>query len=157
MTAIPAPAYPNAGVFRRFAAMTYDSLLLMAVSIGYYAAAVLINVLIQGAPVEGQKVQWGHWNLLVFVGWVLTLVYFFYFFWRKSGQTLGMRAWRMRLVNQDLRLASAHQCLLRCLLAPFSLGVFGLGYFWRWLDPQQLTLHDRLSRTRVIVLPKEQN
>lgn len=151
------PAYPNAGVFRRFAAMTYDTLLLMAISIGYYALAVLINVLVQGAPTAGEKIHWGNWNLLVFSGWIAVLAYFFCFFWRRSGQTLGMRAWRMKVVNQDLRLATTAQCIVRCLLAPLSLGALGLGYFWRWLDPQQLTLHDRLSKTRVIVLPKEQN
>lgn len=149
--------YPNAGVFRRFAAMIYDTLLLMAISIGYYALAVLINVLIQGAPIAGQKIHWGNWSLLIFSGWIVLLGYFFCFFWRRSGQTLGMRSWRMKVVNQDLRLASTAQCVLRCVIAPISLGVFGLGYFWRWLDPQQLTLHDRLSKTRVIVLPKEQN
>jgi len=149
--------YPSAGVFRRLAAITYDALLLMAISIGYYAIAVLINVLLQGAPTEGQKIEWGHWNWLVFSGWILVLGYFFCFFWRKSGQTLGMRAWRMKLVNQEFKLASTSQCVLRCLIAPISLLFFGLGYFWRWLDPKQLTLHDRLSKTQMIVLPKDKN
>lgn len=157
MTDDTAPQYPNAGLFRRLAAMTYDTLLLMAISIGYYAVAVLINVLIQGAPAEGQKISWGYWSPLVFSGWLLVLGYFFFFFWRRSGQTLGMRAWRMKVVNNELRLASSGQCLLRCLIAPFSLLLFGLGYFWLWLDPKKLTLHDRLSRTRVIVLPKDKS
>lgn len=157
MTNTSTPVYPNAGVLRRFAAITYDALLLMAISIGYYALAVLINVLIQGTPAEGEKVQWGYWNWLVFSGWILVLGYFFCFFWRKSGQTLGMRAWRMKLVNQELALATLGQCVSRCVLAPISLIFFGLGYFWCWLDPQQSTVHDRLSKTRVIVLPKDKN
>lgn len=151
------PGYSSAGVFRRFAAMAYDSLLLMAISIGYYAIAVLINVLIQGAPPEGQKVQWGHWNWLAFCGWIILLAYFFCLFWRKSGQTLGMRAWRMKVVDHNLSLISTRQCVLRCLLAPISFMLLGLGYFWRWFDPDKLTLHDRLSKTRVIVLPKGKN
>src|SRR5690606_10904206 len=115
------PVYPSAGVFRRFAAMTYDSLLLMAISIGYYALAVLLNVLIQGAPPEGQKVQWGYWNWLVFCGWIIVLVYFFCFFWRKSGQTLGMRAWRMKVVDHNLSTLSTRTFILRCVPAPHSL------------------------------------
>lgn len=145
---------PNASLFRRFAAMVYDTLLLMAISIGYFALAVLINVVIQGAPAEGQKVQWGQWDLLVFFGWLLVLGYFFCFFWRRSGQTLGMRAWRLQLIKSDGGAPDWSQCVQRCLLAPVSLALFGLGYFWRWLDPQQLTLHDRLSKTRVVMLPK---
>lgn len=146
---------PTAGVLRRFAAIVYDSLLLVALSIGYGALALLVNVLIQGEPLEGQKVQWGHWNIVVFIGWILTLTGFFCYFWRRSGQTLGMRAWRMRLVNLELRAPTLSQCLIRCLVAPFSLFLGGLGYFWRWFDPQKMTLHDRLSKTQVIVLPKD--
>jgi uncharacterized RDD family membrane protein YckC len=149
------PIFLNAGVLRRFAAMTYDSLLLMAISMGYYGLAVLINVLLQGQPPEGQKIEWGHWNILVFSGWLFVLGYFFCFFWRKSGQTLGMRAWRMKVVTQELTLISTTQSIVRCLLAPISLLLFGFGYFWRWFDAEQLTLHDRLSKTRVIVLPKK--
>jgi uncharacterized RDD family membrane protein YckC len=144
----------SAGVFRRFAAMSYDTLLLMAISIGYYGCAVLINVLIQGAPPEGQKVQWGQWDLVVFIGWLAVLGYFFCFFWRRSGQTLGMRAWRLILTNEHGQAPGNGQCVMRCLLAPLALGCFGLGYFWCWLDPQKLAVHDRLTKTRVTVLPK---
>jgi uncharacterized RDD family membrane protein YckC len=145
---------PSAGLACRFAAMIYDALLLMAISIGYFALAVLVNVLLQGAPAEGQKVQWGQWDLLVFASWLLVLGYFFCFFWQRSGQTLGMRAWRLQLINEEGRAPSWGQCVVRCLLAPFALGFLGLGYFWRWLDPHKLTLHDRLSKTRVVILPK---
>ncbi len=145
---------PSAGLARRFAAMTYDTLLLMAISIGYFALAVLINVLLQGAPPDGEKVQWGQWDLLVFAGWLLVLGYFFCFFWHRSGQTLGMRAWRLQLINGEGGAPGWGQCVVRCLLAPLALGLLGLGYFWRWLDPHKLTLHDRLSKTRVVILPK---
>jgi|SRR5690554_857419 len=147
---------PTAGVLRRFAGLTYDALLLLAISIGYGALATWVNVLLQGQPPEGEKVQWGHWGLLMFLGWMIVLVIFFCYFWRRSGQTLGMRAWRMKLVSQDLTTPSLKQCLIRCLVAPFSLLFLGLGYFWRWFDPQKLTLHDRLSKTQVVLLPKDQ-
>ncbi|ARU26969.1 RDD family protein [Cellvibrio sp. PSBB006] len=149
------PPIPTAGVLRRFAAIVYDALLLLAISIGYGGLALLINVLIQGQPPEGQKVQWGHWNILVFIGWMLTLASFFCYFWRRSGQTLGMRAWRMKLVDLEYGTPGFKHCAIRCLVAPFSLLLGGLGYFWRWFDPQKMTLHDRLSKTQVIVQPKE--
>lgn len=146
---------PTAGVLRRFAAIVYDALLLVAISIGYGALALLINVLIQGEPPAGEKVQWGHWSILVFIGWMLTLAAFFCYFWRRSGQTLGMRAWRMKLVDLEYNTPRLKQCFLRCLIAPFSLLLGGVGYFWRWFDPQKMTLHDRVSKTQVIVLPKD--
>lgn len=148
--------YPTAGIFRRLAAMVYDSLLLMAISIGYYAIAVGLNVLIQGQPPHGQKVEWGHSSWFVFSGWLLTMIGFYVFFWIKSGQTLGMRAWRMRLISESGRLSTG-QCVLRCLAGIVSLLSFGLGYFWLLLDPKKQTLHDRVSKTFVIVLPKDKN
>lgn len=143
------------GLMRRFSAMGYDSLLLMAIALAYGALATLVNVLIQGQPVEGKPVYWGEWRLLVFVGLVSVLVGFYCYFWRRSGQTLGMRAWHLKLVDRDLKPPSLKQCLVRCLIAPFSLAAFGMGYFWLWLDPDRQTLHGRLSGTRVIQLPKE--
>lgn len=158
-----APSTPSfsakpASVPRRFAAMVYDSLLLVAVGIAYGALVTALNVLIQGAPQEREAIEWGPWQPLVFLGLIATLVGFYYFFWGRSGQTLGMRAWRLKLVDdQTHSLASPKQRLGRALLAPLSMAVFGLGYFWAWFDPQGHTLHGRLTATRVLVLPKALN
>lgn len=150
-TAAPKPA----GLPRRFAAMVYDSLLLIALGLGYGAIVTAINVAIQGAPTERQALEWGPWQPLVFVGLIMVLVGFYYFFWGRSGQTLGMRAWRLKLVDQDSqRLASPGQRLARALLAPISFAALGLGYFWLWIDPEHHTVHGRLTRTRVLVMPK---
>lgn len=146
---------PHAGVLRRFAALTYDALLILAISICYGALATGMNVLIQGQPPQGEKVQWGHWGMVVFIGWLMTVMLFYCFFWRKSGQTLGMRAWRMQLRAFDLQLPNLKQCLIRCAIGPVSLLCGGLGYFWLWIDADHLTLHDRLSKTRVVVLPQD--
>lgn len=152
----PSPeTIPTAGLLRRFAGISYDFLLLLAVSIAYGALATLINVALRGEPPQGERVQWGHWGIVVFTGWMICLGYFFCYFWRKSGQTLGMRAWRMKLTTFDLATPTKKQCLIRCIVAPLSLACCGFGYFWRWFDSEKLTLHDRLSKTQVIVVPKE--
>lgn len=159
MTTSPAPAqtphYTTPSLLRRLAAMVYDSLLLMAVSIFYGALAVGINLLIQGAPAAGARVQWGNWGTVVFIGWLLTLVLFFCYFWCKSGQTLGMKTWRLQMVNEDsMALPSLRQCLIRCLCAPFSLLLFGAGYWLLYFSPDRQTLHDKFSGTRVLLLSK---
>lgn len=151
-----APQPVSARLLRRFAAMVYDSLLLMALALAYGALVVWLNVLLQGVPAEGERLHWGLWRLPVFLGMLVVLAGFFCFFWRRSGQTLGMRAWRLKLVDRDSAApASLKQCVLRVVLAPVSLLCLGLGYFWHWLDPQRHTFHGRMSRTRVILLPKE--
>jgi len=143
--------------WRRWAAMVYDSLLLVAVGLCYGALATGLNVLVQGAPEERTAVEWGALEPLVFLGLLASLMGFYYFFWGRTGQTLGMRAWRLKLVDaQSHRLASPGQRIGRAALAPISFALLGLGYFWAWFDRDGHTLHGRLTGTRVVLVPKGQ-
>jgi uncharacterized RDD family membrane protein YckC len=72
--------------------------------------------------------------------------------WTRSGQTLGMRAWRLRVVSDSglaLDLASA---LLRFVCGLLAWTPAALGVLWLYADSEHLALHDRLSRTRVLHL-----
>lgn len=150
--------YSAPGLPRRFAAMVYDSLLLMAISILYGAIMAGINVAIKGVPADGERITWGVFGVVVFIGWVLTIGYFFCYFWHKSGQTLGMKTWRMKVVNHnDLNCPSYMQCIIRCCCAPFSLGLLGVGYWLMYADPKHQTLHDKISKTRTLLLTKKVN
>ncbi|MFU8831799.1 MAG: RDD family protein, partial [Wenzhouxiangella sp.] len=99
---------------RRFAAMLYDSLLLAAILM-LAAAAVVIPT--------GAQVDPGHFAFqlyLLVVAWA-----YFAICWR-GGQTLGMKAWRIRLVTptgQITWLETATRFFVTCL----SLISFGLG------------------------------
>jgi uncharacterized RDD family membrane protein YckC len=84
---------------------------------------------------------------------------FYYWFWSHGGQTLGMRAWRLQVVDGHLdgRPVNLLQCLSRFLIAILSFCSFGLGYLWLFVSPSGDTWHDSLSNTRTLVLPKEIN
>jgi uncharacterized RDD family membrane protein YckC len=154
-TTQPNDQYQAPSLARRLAAMVYDSLLLMAVSILYGALAVGLNLLINGAPATGERVSWGHWGILVFIGWILTLCLFFCYFWCKSGQTLGMKTWRIKMFDsQSMDLPSLKQAVIRCVLAPMSMLLLGAGYWLIYINPERQTLHDKLSKTRVLLLAK---
>lgn len=149
----PLSSLPNAGLLRRLAAMVYDSLLVMTVSMVYGALVLLFQIQILGqALADGEK---AHMGPLGFIGLIVVISLFFCMFWRKGGQTLGMRAWRLRIIGKDGDRPSWRACLLRCLLAPLSLAVVGLGYLWCLLDRNGATLHDLLTHSRVVVLPKD--
>lgn len=142
-------------LLRRFAAMVYDTLLLMAISIFYGAIMIAINVAFNGAPTAGARVDWGNFGGVVFVGWLLTLGLFFCYFWRKSGQTLGMKTWRLKMYNaSSFDLPSTAQCIIRCLCAPISLLALGAGYWVMYLKTDRQTFHDSVSKTRVVLLQK---
>jgi uncharacterized RDD family membrane protein YckC len=87
---------------------------------------------------------------------LVAIVLFFCVFWTRSGQTVGMLAWRLRVERSDGSLLTWGDALLRLAGACISLAALGLGYFWIWIDRDRLAWHDRWSRTRVVVLPKRQ-
>lgn len=150
--------YSTPSLLRRFAAMVYDSLLLMAISILYGAVMTGINVAIKGVPATGERISWGIFGVVVFIGWILTIGYFFCYFWHRSGQTLGMKTWRMKVVNREnLNCPNYSQCIIRFLCAPISLCLFGIGYWLMYLNPERQTLHDKISKTRTLLVTKEAN
>lgn len=143
---------PRAPLWRRLLAMLYDTLvvcaLLMVVTMMYYS---VINVwlLHQKNAAQGYNPVLG--SLLFIV-----IFMFFSIFWRRSGQTLGMRAWRVRVQRYDGRVLSWSQCLLRFIIAIPSLGCIGLGYLWTLFTPQKQTWHDLYSESEIVVLPKRE-
>lgn len=149
----PNVKYPNAGLLKRFAAMIYDFFLLFAISMTYAAVVLAVKVQLLGFTLApGEKAQMG---MVGFIGWVIILITFYCYFWRRFGQTLGMKAWRLELVNAHGNYASLLQCIMRCIIATVSFALLGIGYWWLLLDSQKITLHDRLTKTRVIQLTKE--
>lgn len=148
--------YSTPSLLRRFAAMVYDTLLIMAISILYGAMMTGINVAIKGTPETGERVTWGIFGVVVFIGWIFTIGLFFCYFWHKSGQTLGMKTWRMKVVNNtNLNCPAYSQCVIRFLCAPISLCLLGAGYWWIYTNAERQTLHDKISKTRTLLLTKE--
>jgi len=156
MNTVKTIEYSTPGLPRRFAAMVYDSLLIMAISILYGAIMTSINVAINGTPETGERITWGVFGVVVFIGWIFIVGLFFCYFWHKSGQTLGMKTWRMKMVNHDnLNCPSYSQCIIRFLCAPISLSLLGAGYWLMYTNPERQTLHDKISKTRTLLLSKE--
>lgn len=145
-------ALPTATLIKRFAAMVYDSLLVMAVAMGYGALFIGIKYsLFDVALPTGERATIGTAG---FVGLLLVIECFFWFFWCRGGQTLGMRAWRLQLRQMDGQFVTLPQAMVRGLVAPLSLCLLGLGYWWRLWDKEGRTWHDIASGTQVVQLPK---
>lgn len=85
--------------------------------------------------------------------WLITGVYFVVC-WVKTGQTLAMQAWRMKIVGQDGRLLNVHQAVIRYVLASVLTLMFGLTLLYMLVNSQRLFLHDRLLGSRFEMLAK---
>lgn len=157
-----AAAFPRAGFLRRLAAMVYD--LLVAVAVGMVAAMAMILTLVillengvldkQGYEHTSELIQQSMlYKVIIQIwvgGWVLG---FFLWFWRNGGQTIGMRAWRMRLFSTNDQPFTYYRALFRVLA---SLG--GLGTLLVLLDVKhKQSLQDRLAKTEMLVLTKIAN
>ncbi|MDJ0739412.1 MAG: RDD family protein [Gammaproteobacteria bacterium] len=134
------------GLMRRLAAIFYDSWLVA----GIWLLAVIVDTFVRDP--EGLGWEISHLPLQLFIPAVL--FGFFGWFWTHGGQTLGMRAWRLRLLGDDGAPVSWRQAVVRTAAAHLSLLAVGLGYLWVWIDRDRLAWHDRLSRTRLVMVEK---
>jgi len=140
----------SAGFARRLAALLYDALLLAALLLTVTAFTVMLtpgHVAILPDTV-------GAWAYLYRAGLVSTVTAYFVCNWVVSGQTLGMRAWRLYALCPLGRPIDVPHALLRCACAVLAWTPAALGVLWLYVDDDRLALHDRLSGTRMIHLTR---
>jgi uncharacterized RDD family membrane protein YckC len=134
--------WPPAGLLRRLCAIVYDTLLLLGVL--FVATALLLPL------TEGEAIKPGN---PFFSTYLFFICFFFYgWFWTHGGQTLGMRAWKIRVQSFDGWGISWWQALLRFLAAMVSWLALGLGFLWMLLDKDKMTWHDRFSQSVLVVV-----
>ena len=125
------------GLPRRLASMIYEALLAFAVA--FFAGALFL------AASGGRDATAGvlRHELQLVIG--LALAAYFLTSWLRGGQTLAMKAWRLRLVDVTPRKALV-RLVLAALLLPVSI-------VWALFDRDGQFLHDRLAGTRLIYVP----
>lgn len=139
---------PSPSLLRRLAAMVYD--LLLVIALVAVINAIALGILVKVTSGEQQTLGPHLVQLLT----ALTIVGFFSLFWIKNGQTLGMQAWRIKLVDFDGSPPTLGKCVVRCCGAALSVACLGLGYLWCMVDRNNRYWHDYLSRTELVLLPK---
>jgi len=158
------PAAPGLG--RRLAAFAYEGVLLFGV--------VMTTALFYAGLAQQRNAMVGRNGLMAILFIVLGL--YFVWFWTHGGQTLAMKAWRIRLVDRQRMPVTAWRALARYLLswlwflpacvvlylrgAPSAPVIFGvltvgvIGYaLTALLHPSRQFLHDALCGTRIVAVP----
>lgn len=160
MTSINYNNFPRAGLRRRLASWMYDFLTAVAV---YMVAGTISFLLFRLCSAYGIVDMGTHEHLIdvqtssvlystLIYGWNIAWVaFFFIWFWSKSGQTIGMKAWRLRVQNNDGTLISKRTGLKR--LLPTFLGLGNLAVIFD--RKNKLSLQDRITNTEVVLLTIE--
>ena len=133
-------SFCDAGLGRRFGALFYDLFVLLGI---VFIAALPLPWFdqITGGTVLGLWIK-----RLYLLG-----VCFAYFggFWVKGGQTLGMRAWQLRVIRNSGRALGWGDALKRFTGLCLAVITLGLGFFWMPADTRHSNW-DKLCGTRVI-------
>lgn len=129
---------------RLLACLLYEGLVVFGiVLVGFLIPQIVLAA--YGMGFQG-KALWLHIIVL--------LMFYFVWFWLNGGQTLAMKTWKLRIVNEDGRPLRPLQALLRYLAAWFSFGLLGIGLLWRLFDRDRQYLHDRIAGTRIVFDPQ---
>ncbi len=131
-----------AGVWPRIMALVYEFLIVAAI---LFLATAMALLMTQKAIAPGTI--WFELYLLA------VLASYFCYCWMRSGQTVGMFAWRLLLSDLDGKRVNLATALARFLVS-MLLGFGLLGLLWAVFDIDRVALQDRLTKTRVLRLPK---
>ena len=145
--AAPHPRPRPVGVLRRLAAVAYDACLLFALL--FVATALLLPF------TGGQAITPGNGIYLLYL--VAVSYLYFGWFWTHGGQTLGMRAWHIRVRAIPGETVSWERAAIRFLAALLSWGAGGAGFLWAVVDVERRAWHDRLSRTVLVTAPDKRD
>ncbi|NVK25926.1 MAG: RDD family protein [Gammaproteobacteria bacterium] len=150
-------SFPRAGFFKRIAAIVYDFLVVVTLAMLVTALNLLVIHLLSSyqllnlageEPSQFLNAQWWFQLELVLAVWL-----FFAWFWYDGGQTIGMRAWRLKVESDNEQPLTLKRTLLRALYA-----LLGFGNLWvLFTRKNKQSLQDKLSQTRVVVLSKQAN
>ena len=131
------------GLIKRLAVVIYDSLLLLAIL--FVATACLLPF------TGGEAVPDEAYTKALYLFYLLAVSFAFYgWFWTHGGQTLGMKAWKVKVCRLDGGTVGWGRSLLRFLAAILSWAVCGLGFLWIVFRSDSAAWHDLWSKTRLV-------
>lgn len=136
----PRPATASLG--RRLLCLIYETLMLIAVVL---MAGGITTALAQAAAIATPRTLTRIIVSIVCAG-------YFAVQWLRSGQTLPMKTWRIRLETASGTRITLPQALLRLALAAIGYTAMGISVLWALADRDRQFLHDRLAGTRLVAV-----
>jgi uncharacterized RDD family membrane protein YckC len=145
MTSPATPEY--AGLWPRLASAVYDALPVISLWFLVGMGAVALN--------DGQAVTGTPGRLALLAAMLASTLFYFAVSWRRAGQTLGMRAWRLRMVAADGTTLGGRRALWRAIWGLALALPAGIGLISVPFDRERRSLADMVCGTRVLRLPRD--
>lgn len=127
------------------ATFVYDLFILAALSM----ALAAIYTLIAGEAFHEKAIT----RLLFQLNWFIMVSAYYVISWQRAGQTIGMRAWRIKVVGLNNIALSWQDCWKRLGASVINALLLNLGWLG-YLLPAGKSLTDHLSHTQIERLPK---
>ncbi|SMN13756.1 putative transmembrane protein [Bathymodiolus heckerae thiotrophic gill symbiont] len=131
--------HSDVSLLRRLGAISYD--VFLAFSLAFFIIGVILIIFFE---------KQAQTDILMFFIYLLTSYFYFTWSWVKGGQTLGMKAWKFNIVQNNGKNITHKQALIRFVLSIVSFSTVGLGFIYQLFSKDNLTLHDKFSNTRLI-------
>ncbi len=139
-----APVLRLASLRIRLLGLIYEGVLLIAV---LFLSSYLFLSLARDAQAG--------WSRTIFQLFLLCVCgAYFVFCWTRSGQTLPMKTWHLRLVTRTGEGVTPIRALRRYLFAVPGM-LCGVSVVWALVDKERQFLHDRLAGTRIVRIEKQ--
>lgn len=131
-------------VWKLFAAFLYDIFPVLGI---FLLTSLLVLLFRNGVEVE----RFSPWFIFILVA---ELGFYYIYSWKKGGQTLGMRAWKFKIIpnRANQRTISWHQASTRFVVGIFSTLLIGAGFFWKLLSKDNQSWMDLVSNSKTIML-----
>jgi len=137
---------PNTPIWKHFAAFLYDIFPLLGV---FLVTSLVVLVIRGGIPVE----RYSPWFSALLI---IEFSAYYIYSWKVGGQTLGMRAWKMKIFPKTSHQITItwNQATLRFIVGIVSTVFLGLGVFWKLFSKNKASWMDLVSHSETKTLDK---
>ena len=132
------PSPKPASLFKRLLAIFYDLILLATMFLLASAIAIVFN--------EHQAFASGNFIMPLWLIFVASLYYCIS--WKSSGQTLGLKAWGLKLVKLDGSDFSWLEVITRFFISLILFCTI-VGFLWLLFNKNRLTIYDIVTNSKI--------
>ena len=133
---------PKTNTLKHLAAFVYD----LFPVIGILIVTSGITLIFRGG--EGVKAYTVWFQALI----ICEIALYYIYFWKIGGQTIGMKAWKIKIQSNDSSLFQItwQQAFMRFLIGLVSTALLGLGLFWKLTSKNNSSWMDKVSSSHTI-------